>query len=58
MLTRTSQDMGNFWGSNSRCRATHSRALGWKPKYTTKDMIASIRLEVEAIYKDQQAKKQ
>ena len=50
--------MGNYWGTNSRARATHSRSLGWKPKYTTQDMLASIKPEVEAILKQQQAKKQ
>lgn len=51
-----SQEMGNYWGSNSRARANHSRSLGWKPKYTSADMIASIKPEVEAILKQQQQK--
>ncbi|KAJ7064773.1 NAD(P)-binding protein [Mycena amicta] len=38
-----------YLGSNSRCRATHSRSLGWKPLKSTSDMLASIRPEVEAI---------
>lgn len=46
-----SVENGNYWGTNSRCRATHSRALGWKPKYTKQDMLASIKPEVEAIRK-------
>ncbi|KAE9407775.1 hypothetical protein BT96DRAFT_809263, partial [Gymnopus androsaceus JB14] len=36
-----------FIGSNSRCRANRSRALGWTPKNTTKDMLASIYAETE-----------
>ncbi|KAF7325704.1 hypothetical protein MKEN_00420600 [Mycena kentingensis (nom. inval.)] len=38
-----------YLGSNSRCRATHSRSLGWKPAKTTSDLLASIKAEVEAI---------
>ncbi|KAJ7193548.1 NAD-binding protein [Mycena pura] len=38
-----------YLGSNSRCRATRSRSIGWKPVKTTSDMLASIRPEVEAI---------
>ncbi|KAG6379927.1 hypothetical protein JVT61DRAFT_10494 [Boletus reticuloceps] len=34
-------------GTNSRCKAKRARALGWKPKYTTEDMLKSIRGEVE-----------
>ncbi|KAJ7315727.1 NAD(P)-binding protein [Mycena albidolilacea] len=40
-----------YLGSNSRCRATHSLSIGWKPVKTTKDMLASTRPEVEAIIK-------
>ncbi|KAJ7796950.1 NAD-binding protein [Mycena olivaceomarginata] len=40
-----------YLGSNSRCRATRSLLIGWKPVKTTKDMLASIRPEVEAIIK-------
>ncbi|KAF9474241.1 NAD(P)-binding protein [Pholiota conissans] len=36
-----------LWACHCRCRATRSRALGWKPKKATVDMLASIRLEVE-----------
>ena len=36
-------------GSNSRCRAERSRSIGWDPKMATKDMLASIRPEVEYI---------
>ncbi|KAI9461371.1 hypothetical protein HD554DRAFT_2041450 [Boletus coccyginus] len=34
-------------GTNSRCKANRARALGWKPKYTTDDMLKSVRSEVE-----------
>ncbi|KAE9408812.1 NAD(P)-binding protein [Gymnopus androsaceus JB14] len=36
-------------GSNSRCRANRCRALGWAPKNTTKDMLASIDAEIELV---------
>ncbi|KAK7690529.1 hypothetical protein QCA50_005627 [Cerrena zonata] len=42
---------GNFNGTNARCRANRGRSIGWKPKYTTQDMLASIKAEVEAISK-------
>jgi len=41
-------DGSNYLGSNSRCRANRSRAIGWKPKYTTADFLASIKPEVAA----------
>ncbi|EGN98925.1 hypothetical protein SERLA73DRAFT_160536 [Serpula lacrymans var. lacrymans S7.3] len=41
-----------YLGSNSRCRASRARALGWEPKYTTKDLLASIKPEVEAMLKE------
>ncbi|KAK7690488.1 hypothetical protein QCA50_005586 [Cerrena zonata] len=44
-----SLDGGNNYGSNSRCRGNRSRSIGWKPKYTKEDMIASIKPEIEAI---------
>ncbi|OSD04111.1 NAD-P-binding protein [Trametes coccinea BRFM310] len=34
-------------GSNSRCRAERSRAIGWKPSKTTDDMLASIKPEIQ-----------
>ncbi|KAF7318826.1 hypothetical protein HMN09_00217900 [Mycena chlorophos] len=37
-----------FFGTNARCRPTHSLSLGWKPVKGTKEMLESIRLEVEA----------
>ncbi|KAF5368032.1 hypothetical protein D9758_004335 [Tetrapyrgos nigripes] len=42
----------SYLGSNSRCRATQSRALGWDPKKGTKDMLSSIRREVEEEIKE------
>jgi len=39
----------NYLGSNSRCRANRSRALGWEPKNTTQDMLASIYAETELV---------
>ena len=39
--------MGWYYGSNVRARGDRSRQLGWKPKCTTQDMLASIKPEVE-----------
>lgn len=33
-------------GTNARCRADRSKAIGWKPRMETKDMLASIKQEV------------
>lgn len=33
-------------GTNARCRADRSKGIGWKPKMETKDMLASIKQEV------------
>ncbi|KAL1940288.1 hypothetical protein VTO73DRAFT_9240 [Trametes versicolor] len=38
-------------GSNARARGEQARALGWKPKYTTEDLFASIKPEVEVALK-------
>ncbi|KAJ7790179.1 hypothetical protein B0H14DRAFT_3501931 [Mycena olivaceomarginata] len=38
--------------SNSRCRATRSLPLGWKPVKTTEDMLAAIQAEAEAIIRN------
>jgi len=38
-----------FYGTNTRCLATRARALGWKPKKTTEDMLAGIKTEVETL---------
>ncbi|KAI0649448.1 NAD-P-binding protein [Trametes meyenii] len=51
----TSEAWGYYSGTNSRARADRGRALGWKPRYTTEDMLKSIRPEVEAWIKKQQA---
>ncbi|EMD33972.1 hypothetical protein CERSUDRAFT_117492 [Gelatoporia subvermispora B] len=51
----TSEAMGNYSGTNSRCRADRSRSIGWKPKYTTADMLASIKPEVEIFLKKSQS---
>ncbi|OSC98263.1 NAD-P-binding protein [Trametes coccinea BRFM310] len=60
----TDEEMARFFGSvengyqqvgqNSRGRGEQARALGWKPKYSTEDMLKSIKPEVEAILKEQQ----
>ncbi|KIJ63850.1 hypothetical protein HYDPIDRAFT_91531, partial [Hydnomerulius pinastri MD-312] len=43
-------DLLHFIGTNSRCTANKAKAvLGWKPKYTTEDMLKSIGVEVEII---------
>ncbi|KAF8994654.1 hypothetical protein BDQ17DRAFT_1311423 [Cyathus striatus] len=39
----------HYLGSNSRCRGNRSRALGWKPEKTPKDLLESIKPEVEAL---------
>ncbi|KAJ7122484.1 NAD(P)-binding protein [Mycena crocata] len=36
-------------GSNTRCRPTRSRSLGWKPVKTTGDMLASVQSEMKAL---------
>ncbi|EIN10832.1 NAD(P)-binding protein [Punctularia strigosozonata HHB-11173 SS5] len=41
-----------YLGSNSRCRADHAKSIGWKPRKTTEDMLASIHAEVESIVKE------
>ncbi|KAJ7101336.1 NAD-binding protein [Mycena belliarum] len=38
-------------GTNSRCRATRSLSLGWKPVKSPGDMLESVKPEVEAIIK-------
>ena len=45
------QATGYYYGTNSRARANHSRSLGWKPKLSSADMIASIDAEVDAVLK-------
>lgn len=41
--------IGNYLGTNSRCRANRSRAIGWQPKHSKNDMLASIKPEVAAL---------
>ncbi|KIJ63848.1 hypothetical protein HYDPIDRAFT_133756 [Hydnomerulius pinastri MD-312] len=36
-----------YLGTNSRCKSNRARSLGWKPKYTTEDMLQSIKGEVQ-----------
>jgi len=40
-----------YLGTNSRCRAERSRSIGWKPAKTTKDMLASIKPELDELLK-------
>jgi len=40
-------DFLRFIGTNCRCRSSRARALGWKPRQTTEDMLKSIREEAE-----------
>ncbi|KAH8111364.1 NAD-binding protein [Phellopilus nigrolimitatus] len=42
-------DGPDYYGSNSRCTATRSRSIGWSPKRSTADFMASIRPEIETI---------
>ncbi|KAI0729688.1 hypothetical protein C8Q72DRAFT_827313 [Fomitopsis betulina] len=51
-----SVESGNYSGTNSRCRADRGRALGWKPKYNTKDMSASILPQTKWLLEREQAK--
>ena len=36
---------------NVRVTSTRARVLGWKPRMTTKDLLESIREEVEYVVK-------
>ncbi|KAK7453288.1 hypothetical protein VKT23_011963 [Stygiomarasmius scandens] len=38
-----------LFGTNSRCLATRAKSLGWKPVKTTKDLLASIKPEIEIL---------
>ncbi|TFK72947.1 NAD-binding protein [Pluteus cervinus] len=40
-----------YLGSNSRCVANRSKSLGWNPKKSTADLLASISAEVKALVK-------
>ncbi|KAI0746779.1 NAD-P-binding protein [Daedaleopsis nitida] len=46
-----SEQWGWLFGTNCRCRADRARAIGWKPKYTTEDLLKSIKAEVESFLK-------
>ncbi|KAI0787419.1 NAD(P)-binding protein [Fomes fomentarius] len=48
-----SEKQGFSYGANARCRANRAHAIGWKPKFTTDDMLKSIRPAVEAILEKQ-----
>ncbi|KAI0342694.1 NAD-P-binding protein [Trametopsis cervina] len=48
-----SEAIGNYFGTNSRARANHSRSLGWDPKLGPQDMLNSIYPEVAATLKQQ-----
>lgn len=37
---------GTSLGTNSRCKSDRARALGWKPRKGTSDMLASIKGEL------------
>jgi len=39
------------FGTNSRCRSTRSRAIGWRPTKGKADFLASIKPEIEACLK-------
>jgi len=45
---------GPWLGSNTRSKAERARALGWKPTKTTKELLESIKPEVEAIVTEKQ----
>ncbi|KAH9929452.1 uncharacterized protein B0H18DRAFT_1117482 [Fomitopsis serialis] len=47
---------GSFSGTTCRCRADRIRALGWKPKYSSADLLAVIKLETELHWKLAQEK--
>lgn len=49
-------DGPDFFGTNSRCIATRARSIGWDPKYSTQDLMASIRPEVEGVLQLQKLK--
>ncbi|KAF9012835.1 NAD(P)-binding protein [Hymenopellis radicata] len=42
-------NLENILGTNTRCRADRSKAIGWKPSRGTDALIASVRREVEAL---------
>ncbi|OSC98275.1 NAD-P-binding protein [Trametes coccinea BRFM310] len=48
--------LGNHNGTNSRCRADRGRSIGWKPRYTTEDMLKSIKPEMIVLKKKLESK--
>ncbi|KAH9887370.1 NAD-P-binding protein [Cubamyces lactineus] len=49
-----SEAVGRYYsGSNARCRAERSRSIGWKPRYTTEDMLRSVEAEMAVVLKEQ-----
>ncbi|THU78648.1 NAD(P)-binding protein [Dendrothele bispora CBS 962.96] len=38
-----------FYGTNSRCLATRAKALGWNPKKTTDDVLATMKTEIDTL---------
>ncbi|KAI0327641.1 NAD-P-binding protein [Cubamyces sp. BRFM 1775] len=49
-----SEAVGRYYsGSNARCRAERSRSIGWKPRYTTADMLKSVESEMAVVLKEQ-----
>ncbi|KAJ4490122.1 NAD-binding protein [Lentinula aciculospora] len=39
----------SFFGSNSRCLSTRSKAIGWSPQKGLGEMLASVQYEIEAL---------
>ncbi|KAF8807005.1 NAD(P)-binding protein [Phlegmacium glaucopus] len=39
----------SYFGTNSRAVANRSRSIGWKPVKTTKDLLASVKPELDAL---------
>ncbi|KAI0077637.1 NAD-P-binding protein [Panus rudis PR-1116 ss-1] len=46
-----SEEMGNFFGSNTRSHSTHSYAIGWKPKHSVQELFDTLRSEVQITLK-------
>ncbi|KAI0742033.1 NAD(P)-binding protein [Daedaleopsis nitida] len=46
-----SEQWGWLFGTNCRSRADRARAIGWRPKYTTEDLMKSIEPEVASFLK-------
>lgn len=43
-----------FFGGNARCVGNSSHALGWKPVKNEKDLVASVKPEVEALLRKEE----